>query len=96
MEIVINTSYGGISEASAAKRLDPQFIEDVEMGRFVGYVDEKYGIAETLRVVEIPDDVTDYRIVNYDGCELVIYVHNGMICYGPVDSDATCIFTGHY
>lgn len=94
MKIVINEAYGGITDESAALRIDPQFIEDVESGRFVGRIVEKWGYAETLRVVEIPDDATDYRIVNYDGYELVIYVRDGMICYAPTISPATCIF--HY
>jgi len=81
MKIVINTSYGAISDSSAAKRLDPQFIEDVETGRFVGEVHEKWGFAETLKVVEIPDEATDYRIVNYDGCEGVIYCYCGKIFF---------------
>ena len=88
MKIVINTSYGSITDESAALRTNPHFIEEVESGRFVGRIVEKWGYAETLRVVEIPDDATDYRIFNYDGCELVVYVHDGMICYTPTDSDA--------
>ena len=88
MKIVINTSYGDITDESAALRTNPHFIEEVESGRFVGRIVEKWGYAETLRVVEIPDDATDYRIFNYDGCELVVYVRDGMICYTPTDSDA--------
>ena len=91
MKIVINNSYGGITEESAALRTDPQFIADVESGHFLGRVLEDWGYAEKLRVVEIPDDATDYRIFNYDGCELVVYVRNGMICYTPADSDAIYI-----
>lgn len=94
MKIVINTAYGAITDESAALRTDPQFIEDVESGRFVGRETSAWGSTETLRVVEIPDDATDYRVVNYDGCELVIYVRDGMICYGPADSYAASIF--HY
>lgn len=83
MKIVINTDYGMISEETAAQRTDPKFIEDVETGRFVGHVFEGSwgGYAETLKVVEVPDDATDLRIVNYDGCEGVIYVLNGKIFY---------------
>lgn len=79
MKVIINTSYGGISDESAALRYNEQFIDDVESGRFVGRVMERYGFAETLRVVEVPDNATDYKIINYDGCEGVVYC-----CYGKL------------
>jgi len=81
MKIVINTSYGAITEESAKLRKDPKFIEDVETGRFVGRVIENvpFGYAETLAVVEIPDNATDMMIVDYDGIEGVIYVCDGMM-----------------
>ncbi len=85
MKIVINTSYGGISDSSNLKRTNPQFIEDVQSGRFVGEVNERWGFAETLKVVEIPDGVTDYRIVNYDGCEGIIYCYYGHLFYAGSD-----------
>lgn len=83
MKIVINTSYGGITDESAKLRKDPKFIEDVETGRFVGRVLEDvpfgFGYAETLAVVEIPDNATDMMIVDYDGIEGIIYVCDGMM-----------------
>lgn len=94
MKIVINTSYGNISEESAKLRRDPKFIEDVESGRFVGRVDERWGMAETLRVVEIPDEITDYMIVQYDGSEMVLYCLDGNIHYTPADTDAMRIING--
>ena len=88
MKLVINTAYGGIMPRSAARRTDPQFIEDVESGRFVGDVNDNWGFAEELKVVEIPDEATDYQIINYDGCEMVIYVLGGKLAYVPKDSEA--------
>ena len=79
MKIVINTSWGTISEESAKLRRDPQFIEDVETGRFVGRINEHFGYAETLKVVEIPDYATDFLIVDYDGQESILYVVDGKI-----------------
>lgn len=81
MKIVINNSWGLITEESANLRLDPQFIDDVESGRFVGRAVEGPwgGHEELLKVVEIPDEVTDYRIVTYDGVEGIIYCLNGKI-----------------
>ena len=69
MKMVINTSWGAISEESAKLRRDPKFIEDVESGRFVGRINERLGYAETLKVVDIPDYATDFLIVDYDGQE---------------------------
>lgn len=82
MKIVINTSYAGITDESAKLRKDPQFIEDVESGRFVGHPGDVWGNnLETLAVVEIPDEATDMMIVNYDGIEGVIYVCDGLMFY---------------
>ena len=79
MKIVINTAYGGIFPESAALRYDAKFIEDVESGRFVGHFSDKYGFAEVLKVIEIPDDASDHMIVNYDGSEGIIYCLNGVL-----------------
>lgn len=81
MKIVLNTSYGAITDETELKRRDPAFIEDVEAGRYVGAIAENWGYAETLRVFEIPDEATDYIIVNYDGCEGIIYCLHGHIYY---------------
>lgn len=86
MKLVINTSYGGITDESAKLRKDPQFIEDVECGRFVGREQDAWGKhIETLRVVEIPDEATDALIVNYDGIETVLYTIDGKIYMTPAD-----------
>lgn len=79
MKIVINTSYGAISDESARLRFDPQFIEDVESGCFVGRFDERFGLAEALCVVEIPDETTSYQVINYDGAEGIAYVVDGQL-----------------
>lgn len=91
MKLVINTEYGKTHEETIHKRQDSAFIELVETGRFVGHVDEKFGFAELLRVVEIPDDVSDYKILNYDGSEIVVYCHNGKLHFVPQDTDASSI-----
>lgn len=90
MKIVINNDWGQISKESAALRTNPKFIEDVETGRFVGRVMGTY--AETLRVIEIPDEATDYMVVEYDGVEGVIYVVDGKLHYAPKDNEITRIF----
>ena len=87
MKIVINNDYGYRSDETQQLRTDPKFIEDVESGRFVGHVNEHWGGAETLRVIEIPDEATDYMVVNYDGVEGVIYVLDGKLHLVPEDND---------
>jgi len=83
MEVVINTSFGNITEETAKQRFDAKFAEDVRSGRFVGRIHEGPfgGYAETLKVIDIPDTATDIRIINYDGCEGVLYVEDGLIFY---------------
>lgn len=83
MKVIINTSFGGVTEETAKQRFDAELIEKVLSGRFVGRTHEGPfgGYAETLKVIEIPDTATDIRIVNYDGCEGVLYVLDGLIFY---------------
>ena len=37
------------------------------------------GLCSRLKIIEIPDNATDWRIMNYDGDEEVIYVVDGII-----------------
>lgn len=91
MKIVINVCYGGFSlsdEASDffAKKLEwvnefdlrtnPLFIQKVEENS--QWVSSDYS---KLRVVEIPDEATDWDIDEYDGFERIIYVKDGRIYY---------------
>ena len=89
MKFVINAEYGGFSisqdmardlgvedvyDSSLVLRRNPRLIEAV-------LDDTAYasGRHAELRVVEIPDDATDFRIEEYDGYENVIYVKDGKI-----------------
>lgn len=40
---------------------------------------EANGWGSTLKVIEIPDNNTDWDIIEYDGSEYVIYVQNGQL-----------------
>lgn len=89
MEIVINKCYGGFSVSEeAAKffnldsvysyidRQDPMLIEKVkENPKWVS------GRFANLKVVNIPDETTDWVIDEYDGLERIMYVLNGKINY---------------
>ena len=89
MKIVINKCFGGFGLSEKAKEIlsidnsfdeyqidrnDPKLIEVVET---LG--DEANGNYARLRVVNIPDDSTDWEIDEYDGAEKVLFVVNGKI-----------------
>lgn len=84
MKIVINGDWGGgfyltkkvahilgveTYDDSDAVRTNPTLIKMLEEGQKIN----------SLEVVEIPDNATDYRIREYDGNESVIYVVDGKI-----------------
>lgn len=87
MKIVVNKCFGGFSVSEKVRdalglnsvygevdRTDPKLIELVET---LG--DEASGRAARLRIVNIPDDSTDWEIDEYDGAEGVLFVVNGKI-----------------
>ena len=89
MKIVINKCFGGFGLSEKAREIlgidnsfdeyqidrnDPKLIEVVET---LG--DEANGNYARLRVVNIPDDSTDWEIDEYDGAEKVLFVVNGKI-----------------
>lgn len=88
MKIVINSCFGGFSLSDFAvqtlglesnysfiDRTDPELI----------YIIEKFGSEacsgdlSALKVVEIPDNTTDWELEEYDGSESIIYVVDGKI-----------------
>ena len=94
MKIVLNKCYGGFCVSSKVYekmgveydgygyrfneegfRTNPKFIEAIET---IGEK-ESSGKYARLMIVEIPDDITDWRINEYDGYESVTYVQNGII-----------------
>ena len=88
MRLVINVEYGGFSlseematelnvycyNSSLEVRTDPRLIEAV-------LNDSTYasGRHAELKVVEIPDEATDWTIEEYDGFEYIIYVLDGKL-----------------
>lgn len=86
MKIVINECYGGfgikkeyleklgVEYDSEIKRTNEKLIEMVEtLGNEIA------DAFADLKVVEIPDDATDWRIDEYDGAESVTYVQCGRL-----------------
>lgn len=89
MKIVINTCYGGyhipdeFCETHGVSlydrhfpRTDPELVEFVETHSINGCFEED---CSELRVAIIPDGATDWRIIEYDGNETVLYVMDGKI-----------------
>lgn len=86
MKVVINSCYGGfgvsdeilqqlcVNDPWDIRRDDPKFISLVET---LGV--KANDLYSRLKVVEIPDDNTDWEISDYDGSEQVIYVLDGKI-----------------
>jgi hypothetical protein len=92
MKIVINKCYGGFGLSKEAEELYVQkknisgplrrdILRDdsvlVEVVETLG--DKASGKYSELKVVEIPDDVTDWRIEEYDGWE---HIAEGRTWYG--------------
>jgi len=87
IKLVLNKCYGGFGLSDYAvkalglrsayddiDRSDAQLIAMVKADAEA--VGGKYA---KLRIVEIPDEATDYEVNEYDGLESVIYVLNGKI-----------------
>lgn len=87
MKLVINKCYGGFSlseVAASALGLDGPYAEIARCDqRLITLVEADAAAAAgshaKLRVVEIPDEVTDWEINDYDGVESVVYVVNGRL-----------------
>ena len=89
MKIVVNKCYGGFSISEQAahglgitkegfytiRRDNPTLIEAIE--RFGS--EYASGYLAQLEVVDLPDNMTDFMIDEYDGFERVYYVVNGII-----------------
>lgn len=87
MKIVLNRCFGGFSLSDFAveklgltscyeevPRNDPKLIKLVEED-----AEKVSGMCAKLRVIEFPDNCTDWEIDEYDGYENVTYVIDGKI-----------------
>lgn len=87
MKIVLNECYGGygVSEKWAkahgyeygweVERTNPELIAAIEAGEAVS------GSYSKLAVVEIPDEATDWEIIEYDGLDTIIAVVDGKLVH---------------
>ena len=86
MKIVINVCFGGFGLTEEAKKaLGIEYSEDIERtdSRLVKMVEtDAVNIADRfaeLKVIEIPDEATDWDIDEYDGAEEIIFVVDGKL-----------------
>lgn len=86
MKIAINNGYGGWELSKNFFEKYPQFEEgivrdDIEFIKCLEEFGTKKASSEysQIKIVEIPDEATDYIINEYDGYESIIYVVNGKI-----------------
>ena len=84
MKIVLNRAYGGYS----ADDVSEQFVNLVERckddrtnAELVNFVENNPDDCGDLKVINIPDTITDMDIINDIGYEKLIYVLNGKIHY---------------
>ena len=85
MKIVINACYGGFSlPKEFCEKYNMRTYEDIKRTdpRLVSFVESRGRVKENcalLIVEEIPDNATDYMIVEYDGAEDLYCVIDGKI-----------------
>jgi len=84
MKIVINVRFGGFSiKNSIAKKYGfDEREERRDNEKLIKLIEEGVdcnGSSAELEVIEIPDESTDYCIVEHDGAEDVAYVVDGLI-----------------
>ena len=86
MKIAINSCFGGFKlndnvtrecgfkSSYDVDRTDLKLIKLIESGVYVSDIN-----SSRIRIISIPDESTDWHIIDYDGAEDVIYVLDGKI-----------------
>lgn len=81
MKIVINRAFGGFEvPEELVSVVGDRWDCDRTMPELVKWVEEHEDDTD-LGVEIIPDEATDYEILEYDGLETVIYVVDGKLYY---------------
>lgn len=91
MTFILNKCYGGWSISDFAKEQlglnsnypDMDEVDEKKLAELINkYGPEKCsGLSAWLKVVEIPDNATDWDIDEYDGIERIVYVIDGKLNY---------------
>lgn len=91
MKIVVNRTFGGFHypkkfcERYSVDSYDWLDYIDNDEYRFhdilIDWVEKNPQDSEGLRVINIPDTVTDWQVHEYDGLESIIYVIDGKIVW---------------
>ena len=82
MKVVINRAYGGFSLPSEfCAKYGYEMYDDIDRkdDQLISFI-QKYGENNkfgTLKIVDVPEDATDWMIQDYDGLESIIYVTDG-------------------
>lgn len=82
MKIVIGDNYAGFGSMAddTCDDIVEQYVDDRANPMFVSFVEQHPDITGDLCIVEIPDEITDWMIAEYDNYyEAVFYVLDGKI-----------------
>lgn len=84
MKIVLNKAYGGFDVPEEFSDFCEEFNyipdEDVRTDPALIRMVSRGCSNPDLRVVEVPDEATDWEVDEYDGWESIIYVMDGKLC----------------
>lgn len=79
MKVVISRSYSGFSPSGKYWELMCDCYNDRSNATLVEKVEKYPEEFEGLQIAHIPEEATDYTIVEFDGFEVVYYVVDGKI-----------------
>ena len=86
MKVIINTCYGGfavrdeILEKLGLKNMDEKELRyNSELISLIEAGEKVSATYSDLKVIELPDNCTDYHIDEYDGLEDIVYVVDGKL-----------------
>jgi hypothetical protein len=79
MKVVISRGYGGFSPLGKYWKLMRDCYNDRSNSTLVEKVEKYPEEFEGLQIAHIPEEATDYTIVEFDGFEIVYYVVDGKI-----------------
>lgn len=81
MKLVLNKDYGGygFGVAKEFKEMVGKYADERNAPMLVEFVETHPEDCGDLKVVEMPDEVTDWEIDEYDGWETLTYVVGGKL-----------------